>query len=85
MFLDAVRLFNEAADRIVTKQAASWPRSLRVKAIRSASGIFEMKWSFAGPDGRATWEWAGVVDADGEKYPTVRWRRIGNHAIFKHP
>ncbi|MDK1010209.1 MAG: hypothetical protein QGM46_07325 [Actinomycetota bacterium] len=58
---------------------------MRDAARVDAGAVFEMTWSFAGPDGRATWEWAGVVDADGEKHPTVRWRRIGNHAIFKHP
>lgn len=85
MFLDSVRRFNEAADRFVTRQATSWPRSLRVKAIRGASGVFEMTWSFTGPDGRATWEWIAVVDDDGKKHAAVRWRRIGGQAIFKNP
>jgi hypothetical protein len=84
-FLEAVRRFNEAADRIVTKQTTSWPRSLRVKSIRGAPGVLEMTWSFTGPDGRATWEWIAVADDDGRKHPAVRWRRIGDHAIFERP
>jgi hypothetical protein len=43
----------------------------------SAPGLFEMTWSFSGPDGRATFEW---IDLDGE--PAVRWRRIGGHLIL---
>ena len=43
-------------------------------------GVWEMTWSFAGPDGRATFEWA---TSDGE--PVVRWRRIGGHEIFGQP
>ncbi len=39
-----------------------------------------MTWSFAGPDGRATFEW---VTVHGE--PAVRWRRVGGHAIFGNP
>jgi hypothetical protein len=48
-----------------------------------------MTWSFAGPDGRATWEWTEVevVDDMGAvvRVPAVRWRRIGSHAIFRTP
>jgi hypothetical protein len=39
-----------------------------------------MTWSFAGPDGRATFEWIRI---DGQ--PGIRWRRIGGHAIFGEP
>ncbi|MCL5265766.1 MAG: hypothetical protein M1343_11370 [Chloroflexi bacterium] len=42
--------------------------------------IWEMTWSFSGPDGRATFELASI---DGE--PAIRWRRIGNHRIFREP
>ena len=52
---------------------------LRVKGIQGASGIFEMTWA---PDGRATFEYAPEV-IQGE--PHVVWRRVGTHAIFKHP
>lgn len=57
-----------------------WPRSLRVKGVRGARGVWEMTWSFTDPDGRATWEWTSV---DGE--PAIRWRRVGSHAIFGDP
>jgi hypothetical protein len=39
-----------------------------------------MTWSFAGPDGRATFEF---ITIDGE--PAIRWRRIGGHEIFAEP
>lgn len=57
-----------------------WPASLRVKAVRSADGVLEMTWSFSGPDGRATFEFFTV---DGEL--RLRWRRVGDHAVFKNP
>ena len=83
MFRAAARAFNETCDRFVeTKDPSVWPARLRVKAIVNAPGIFEMTWSFRGPDGRATWEWTTVVDADGHKWPAVRWRRLGDHRIF---
>jgi hypothetical protein len=51
--------------------------------------VFEMTWSFSGPDGRATWEWTevDVVDDTGERSraPAVRWRRIGDHKILGEP
>jgi hypothetical protein len=54
--------------------------------VQGAAGIFEMTWSFSGPDGRATWEWVGVVDPDsGRRRRAVRWRRVGGHVIFKKP
>ena len=59
---------------------AAWPKSLRVKAVGGAPGIWELSWSFAGPDGRATFEF---VDVHGE--PAIRWRRIGGHEVFKAP
>jgi hypothetical protein len=40
----------------------------------------EMTWSFASPDGRATFE---LVTVDGEL--RCRWRRIGDHDVFKRP
>lgn len=84
-FRQAVRQFSRACDRHQAgKTASSWPGSLRVKAVQGAPGIWEMTWSFSGPDGRATWEWC-TIDEAGKKLPAVRWRRIGNHAIFKNP
>ena len=39
-----------------------------------------MTWSFAEPDGRATFEF---VEIEGEL--AIRWRRIGTHEIFGRP
>ena len=57
-----------------------WPQRLRIKRVRGAAGIFELTWSFAGPDGRATFEYVSI---DGEI--AIRWRRIGGHRIFRDP
>ncbi len=79
MFRPAARAFNAAADRFVeTKDPSSWPADLGVKPVINATGVFEMTWSLSGPDGRATWEWTTVVDADGRRSPAVRWRRLGD-------
>jgi hypothetical protein len=53
-----------------------------VKKVQGAAGVWEMTWSFAGPDGRATWQWDTVEDASGTRM-AVLWRRVGGHAIFK--
>jgi hypothetical protein len=55
-----------------------WPKRLRIKLVQGTAGIYEMTWSFKGPDGRATFEF---VNIDGN--PGIRWRRIGDHSIFK--
>jgi hypothetical protein len=72
--------FIPAAEGRARDPAAPWPAALRVKAVTNAPGVWEMTWSFAGPDGRATFEWVVV---DGE--PAIRWRRVGGHAIFGSP
>jgi hypothetical protein len=69
-----------ACDRRVADPAASWPAALRVKSVEGAPGIWEMTWSFRGPDGRATFEWVQI-----DQEMAVRWRRIGGHSIFKQP
>jgi hypothetical protein len=80
-FVDAARSFSRACDAYIdSKGGARWPAGLRVKPLRSVPGVWEMTWSFSGPDGRATWEW--VTTPDG---PLVRWRRIGDHSIFEAP
>lgn len=85
LFREAVRKFNEACDRFVeTSGAARWPASLRVKSVEGAPGVWEMTWSFSGPDGRATWEWS-TVHEEGRTYPAVLWRRVGTHEIFRDP
>lgn len=86
LFREALRAFNEACDAFAeTKDPASWPARLRVKPVVNAPGIFEMTWSFAGPDGRATWQWTTVTDAEGRTHPAVLWRRLGGHIIFRAP
>jgi hypothetical protein len=54
-------------------------KSLGVKGIKGAAGLFEMTWA---PDGRATFEYGDDV-VRGE--PHIVWRRIGAHAIFRQP
>lgn len=85
VFRKVVRKFNEACEESLARGGSfRWPQSLRVKDVEGAPGVWEMTWSFSGPDGRATWEWT-TVDAEGEKAPAVRWRRIGNHSNFREP
>jgi hypothetical protein len=80
-FQTAVRgQFVPAALRQATQPGNPWPAALRVKPVQGAPGVWEMTWSFAGPDGRATFEWVRI---DGE--PAIRWRRVGGHEIFKQP
>ena len=72
--------FVPACDAFAEDPSTPWPASLRVKAVRSAAGVLEMTWSFASPDGRATFE---LVTREGEL--RVRWRRVRDHNVFKHP
>lgn len=81
MFRKVVReRFVPAADRIAAETTARWPAALRVKAVVGSEGVWEMTWSFSGPDGRATFEW---IQIDGER--AILWRRIGDHRIFDDP
>ncbi len=79
-FKVALRAFVVACDRLAADPTFVWPGSLRVKAVENAPGIWEMTWSFSGPDGRATFEWVQIDGSLG-----VRWRRIGGHSIFRRP
>lgn len=72
--------FIPAAERHLSDPGAPWPAGLRVKRVQGTPGVWELTWSFAGPDGRATFEW---VEIDGES--AIRWRRVGSHAIFSEP
>ena len=72
--------FSPACDRQLTHRGEAWRKKLRVKAMKNTDGVWEMTWSFSGPDGRATFEWVSV---EGEIQ--IRWRRIGGHEIFKKP
>jgi hypothetical protein len=72
--------FIPACASLAADPAAVWPKSLRVKSVQGAPGVLEMTWSFASPDGRATFE---LVTVDEEL--RCRWRRIGDHDVFKDP
>ncbi len=76
----AVEQFAPAAEQHAAEPGAPWPKGLRVKRLQGAPGVWEMTWSFAGPDGRATFEW---VESDDEL--AIRWRRVGGHAVFSEP
>ena len=80
VFRKALESFILACDRYAADSSAKWPAALRVKDVEGAPGVWEMTWSFSGPDGRATFEF---IQLDGSL--GVRWRRIGNHSIFKRP
>ncbi len=54
-------------------------RSLRVKGVKGAPGVFEMRWA---GDGRATFSWGDEI-VPGERH--VIWRRCGGHEILKDP
>jgi len=72
--------FSPACDRRQADRTVAWPKKLRVKHVAGTDGIYEMTWSFSGPDGRATFEWV-IIDDD----PGIRWRRVGGREIFKSP
>ncbi len=76
----ALPLFIKAAERVAAEPGTPWPATLRVKSVEGAKGVWEMTWSFSGPDGRATFEWSRVGDE-----VCIRWRRIGSHAILRDP
>jgi hypothetical protein len=80
LFRDALKAFVSACDRYAADPASKWPASLRVKDVEGAPGVWEMTWSFSGPDGRATFEFVQIEGALG-----VRWRRIGGHSILGKP
>ena len=80
LFREALTSFIPACDRYAADSSSRWPAALRVKDVEGAPGVWEMTWSFSGPDGRATFEFLQIDGSLG-----VRWRRIGDHSIFKRP
>jgi hypothetical protein len=85
LFGEAIQKFNAVCDAALSRGGRpQWPRSLRVRDVEGAPGVWEMTWSFSGPDGRATWEWV-TVESGGQAFPAIRWRRVGGHAIFGAP
>lgn len=80
-FIAVVPAFTAACDAYAADVGgARWPAALRVRRMVGAPGVWEMTWSFASPDGRATFE---LVTVEGRLM--VRWRRIGDHAIYRQP
>ena len=80
LFKQVLAGFVAACDRYAVNASTPWPAGLRVKPVERAPGVFEMTWSFSGPDGRATFEW---IQLDGSL--ALRWRRIGTHRVFRAP
>lgn len=81
LFRSAVKLINAAYAKHLKSQGAGlpvWPTRLRLKPVTDAPGIFEMTWSFTGPDGRATFEFFRAGAETG-----IRWRRIGDHKVIR--
>jgi hypothetical protein len=72
--------FAPACDAFALEPTRAWPATLRVKSMRGAPGIYEMTWSCASPDGRATFEFVTVA---GILY--CRWRRVGDHGVYRRP
>jgi hypothetical protein len=62
------------------KARRPYRKSLRVKAVASHPGVWEMTWSW--PDGRVTFSYGPEVKP-GERH--VVWRRVGGHEIFREP
>lgn len=81
MFMTVLPQFNAACEAFASEEGQfRWPARLRVAPMRGAPGVWEMTWSFARPDGRATFEFVTVDDGI-----AVRWRRIGTHQVFGRP
>lgn len=73
--------FNAACEAYIADTGGFiWPATLRVSRMTSVKGIWEMTWSFSGPDGRATFEFTEIEGEIG-----VRWRRIGRHEVYDEP
>ena len=82
-FRSVIGDFSKACDAYAARAADKvyrWPAGLRVKPMKSAPGVWEMTWSFASPDGRATFEF--VRDEAGM---LLRWRRVGDHDVYTRP
>lgn len=80
LFLEAVAEINAAYAARGERMLPAWPAHLRVRPMTGHAGIYEMTWSFVGPDGRATFS---IAEVGGE--PVVARRRIGSHAIYRDP
>lgn len=79
-FRESLPAFSAVCDGYATQPGSPWPAALRVAPMAGTRGIWEMTWSFASPDGRATFEF--VV---GEDKLWCQWRRVGDHDVFRRP
>ena len=68
------------AESVAARKHHVWPKALRVDEIVGGRGVMEMTWSFASPDGRATFQ-LDRVDSDW----VCTWRRVGDHGVFADP
>jgi mRNA-degrading endonuclease YafQ of YafQ-DinJ toxin-antitoxin module len=70
--------FKRALEKFVADLVARRPfrRSLRVRGVQRAAGVFEMTWA---PDGRATFEYGESVR---QGHTHIIWRRIGTHDVL---
>ena len=73
-FRQAVRKFVEDLEA-----GKGFRRSLRVKGIQRAEGVFELTWA---KKGRATFGYGEPV-REGEIH--IVWRRLGTHDVFETP
>lgn len=71
---------DEWASAVGERRTYIWPKSLRVDELVGGRGVMEMTWSFASPDGRATFQFQRVDDVW-----VCTWRRIGDHGVFRDP
>lgn len=77
-----VEKFAPACDQWADDGTSSfqWPKSLRVAVLQGTRGIYEMTWSFASPDWRATFE----LLREGDEWLCL-WRRVGDHDVYRRP
>jgi hypothetical protein len=80
IFRERMPEFSRACDAHAAAPGSVWPAALRVSRMRGTKSIWEMTWSFAGPDGRATFEFVAV---DGDL--VCQWRRVGDHGVYVNP
>ena len=71
---------NDAARRRGKAWPPRWPARLRIKRVQGTASVWEMTWSYSGPDGRATFEFVEIDGTIG-----VRWRWIGDHSVLDNP
>lgn len=79
-FRAAIPAFVAACDQYARSPGLRWPAALRVSPMKGTANLWEMTWSFSSPDGRATFE---LVTISGEL--RCRWRRVGDHDVFRSP